>query len=133
MILAVSININAAENEEKPLKGLKEYNNASLFASLERVEENLITLAPWMLDVEFFTETDEFMEIEDWMLDPSTFKNPGTPEKAFVMDEYFTEDYEEEVLEIEPWMLSVESFDLDYFEADYEEPMLPIEDWMFNF
>lgn len=106
MILAVSININAVGNEEKPLKGLKDYNDAGLFASLEKVEEQMTTLAPWMLDVESFSETDEFIEIEEWMLDPSTFKKPETTEENYLLDEYFTEDYEEEVLEIEPWMLN---------------------------
>lgn len=133
MILAVSININAAGNEEKPLKGLKENNEASLFASLENVEEQMTTLAPWMLDVELFTETDEFIEIEEWMLDPSNFKEKLTTEENFLLEDNSTEVYEKDVLEMESGMISVESFDFEYFDRDFEEPFLPLEDWMFNF
>jgi hypothetical protein len=133
MVLAASLNVNAANNEEKPLKGLKENNNVSLFAALEDEEEQMTAINSWMLDVESFIETDEFREVEDWMLEPATFAKPGTTEEAIVLDEYFSEEYEEETLEIESWMLSTESFDVNYFETDYDEKFLPIEDWMFNF
>lgn len=133
MVLAVSLNTNAANSAEKPLKGLKERNSISLFAALNEVEEQMITINSWMLDVESFIETDEFIEIEDWMIEPAAFAKPGTTREAYILDEYFSENYAEEALEIEPWMLSTESFDLDYYEADYEEELLPIKDWMLNF
>ena len=128
MVLAVSLNMNATNNEEKPLKGLKERNSITLFAALNEVEEQMIAINTWMLNVESFIETNEFREIEDWMLDPTAFVKPATNDKAAVLDDYFSEDYEEEFLEIEPWMLSTESF-----ETEHEEPFLPVEDWMFNF
>ncbi len=133
MVLAASLNVNAVNIEEKPLKGLEERNSVSLFAVLEDVEEQMTTIDPWMLDVESFTETDEFREIEDWMLEPSAFAKTGTTKEAFVLEDYLSEEYEEENLEIEPWMLSTESFDFNNFEADFEETFLPIEDWMLNF
>lgn len=133
MILAVSININAAGNVEKPLKRSNEEHNATLFAVLETVEEPAENIEAWMLDPTAFTETNEFIEIEEWMLDVSTFGKPETVSAKVVFDDYITNDYEEAFLDLEPWMFSFEVYGPDYFEADFEEEFLPIEEWMFNF
>ena len=133
LLLAVSLNANATNSTEKPLKGYEERNNSRLFAVLETVKEEAANIEAWMLDAESFAEKDEFREVEAWMLDPLTFTKPETANAAVALNHYFTDEYEEAFLEIEPWMLSEESYGLDYFEADYEEAFLPIEGWMFNF
>lgn len=133
MILAVAINIHAAGNEEKPLKKVNEEHTAGLFAVLETIEEPADNLEAWMLDPAAFSETNEFIEVEEWMLDVSIFGKPETATARVVVDEYFTADYAEDLLVIEPWMLSLNIYGPDYFEADFEEEFLPIEDWMFNF
>lgn len=133
MVLAASLSVNAVNIEEKPLKGLKEHNSSSLFAALNKVKEQMMTINSLMMHAESFFETDELIEIEDWMLEPEVFATQETTEETFVLDEYYYEDYTEEALELEPWMLSAESVDLEYFETDYEEESLPIEDWMINF
>ena len=90
-------------------------------------------VSEWMTDAEAFESEYEFREIEGWMLNPAAFAKPEVREETINFNAFLLEDYDEEIIPVEPWMLSTESYDLNYFEADYEEEILPIEDWMLNF
>lgn len=131
--LALTVNLNAANNENEPRKEKTLPANLNLSELLAVEEENILEVSEWMTDAEAFETNYELREIEGWMLDPSAFEKPEVKKASFELDASVFEDYEEELLQVEPWMLSVESYDLEYFEADFEEEILPIEDWMLNF
>ncbi|PWD99987.1 hypothetical protein DDZ16_06385 [Marinilabilia rubra] len=131
--LALTANINAANTMNEPRNENALPANVNLSELVSAAEEEILEVSEWMTDAEAFEVNYELREIEEWMLDPTAFEKPEVKGVAFELDASVFEDYEEELLQVEPWMLSVESYDLEYYEADYEEKILPIEDWMFNF
>jgi len=131
--LALTVNMNAANTKNEPRNENALPSNVNLSELLAVEDEKILEVSEWMTDAEAFETNYELIEIEEWMLNPAAFKRTELKEVAFEMDASVFEDYEEEILPVEPWMLSVESYDLKYFEADYDEEILPIEDWMLNF
>lgn len=71
--------------------------------ALVEMEEELVEVADWMLNVEAFETELELIAIEDWMLDLDGF---ATIEKVDGDDELI----EEEFISIEEWMLNPEAF-----------------------
>lgn len=131
--LALTVNLNAANNENEPRKENALPASLNLSELLAVEEEEILEVSEWMTDEEAFEASYELREIEDWMLVPTAFEKPEVKEVAFALDASLFEDFEEEIIPVEPWMLSFEAYDFEYFEANYEEEILPIEDWMFNF
>jgi hypothetical protein len=104
IVVVCTLNLNATNIRNDPMKELDSTAIAKLLASLEVVEEQVPEISAWMFDVDAFQEAYKMLKIEDWMLDPEVFENCEFSEDTLVLDEGIFTEYEEEVLPIEDWM-----------------------------
>lgn len=118
VVLGLSAN---AQNLGKSLADIVSFKGLDLAMVDNSIESNSASTGAEVYALNLEVETEEALELEDWMTDENSFD---------VYSHYFQTE-QEEALELEDWMMDESIFNHSSFRFTVEtESQLELEDWM---
>lgn len=119
IVAALTLNVNAI-NPNKKLA----FPSESVLLTLDAATEENLEIDDWMLDESTFETEQVIMEVKDWMLNFDYLVEANIEVENWMLDEtlFFSQ---EEIIEIEEWMLNENLF-------EEKTDILAVEDWMLN-